>query len=127
MKFLWYEDMKKNLVPIIKNLTSFLGYEMTDAKIKDLDEFLEIGNYRYKDQFLPPEPGWKWALTSKSSCYRKYRVASEPNPQAGETMKKFFRKGEVGDWKNYFTGTKLDDWNTWIKRELEGTDIQIQF
>ena len=57
MKFLWYEDMKKNLVPIIKNLTSFLGYEMTNAKIKDLDEFLEIDNYRYKDQFLPPNQG----------------------------------------------------------------------
>ncbi len=42
-------------------------------------------------------------------------------------MTKFFRKGEVGDWKNYFTGEKLEEWDEWIQKNLEGTDIKIAF
>jgi hypothetical protein len=42
-------------------------------------------------------------------------------------MTKFFRKGEVGDWKNYFCGEKLEEWDQWIKTHLDGTDIKITF
>ena len=44
-----------------------------------------------------------------------------------KAMTKFFRKGEVGDWKNYFSGKKLEEWDAWIKTNLEGTDIKIRF
>ncbi len=44
-----------------------------------------------------------------------------------QAMTRFFRKGEVGDWKNYFTGEKLKEWDEWIEKNLEGTDIKITF
>ena len=44
-----------------------------------------------------------------------------------KTMAQFFRKGQIGDWKNYFTGQKLEEWDAWIKQNLEGTDIKMVF
>ena len=43
------------------------------------------------------------------------------------SMEKFFRKGQIGDWKNYFSGEKLDEWDTWINQNLEGTNIKMVF
>ena len=40
---------------------------------------------------------------------------------------KFFRKGTVGDWKNYFTGEKKEEWDEWIAEQLKGTDIDMSF
>ena len=46
---------------------------------------------------------------------------------ARQNMDKFFRKGQIGDWKNHFTGEKLEEWDAWIKQNLEGTDIKMVF
>ena len=40
---------------------------------------------------------------------------------------KFFRKGTVGNWTEYFEGGKLDEFNKWIEDNLKGTDITIPF
>ena len=39
----------------------------------------------------------------------------------------FFRKGQVGDWKNYFGGEKLSQWDQWIADNLQGTDLEMAF
>ena len=44
-----------------------------------------------------------------------------------QMMTKFFRKGTVGDWKNYIEGENENRWNEWIKNNLEGTDIKMAF
>ena len=38
-------------------------------------------------------------------------------------MKKFIRKGHVGDWKNYFTEESSKAWNDWIDENLKESDI----
>ncbi len=40
---------------------------------------------------------------------------------------KFFRKGQVGDWKNYFEGENLSQWDQWIAENLKGTDLEMVF
>jgi hypothetical protein len=42
-------------------------------------------------------------------------------------MTNFFRKGQIGDWKNYFTGEKLKEWDDWIEDNLTGTEIKMVF
>ncbi len=37
------------------------------------------------------------------------------------------RKGQIGDWKNYFSGDKLAEWDNWIQQNLEGTNIKMVF
>ena len=44
-----------------------------------------------------------------------------------EIMKKFFRKGEVGDWKNHLRGRVLEEFDSWTEKNLEGTDINLTF
>jgi hypothetical protein len=52
---------------------------------------------------------------------------SNGNEKVKNMYSKFFRKGEVGDWKNYFSGEKLVEWDEWIKNNLEGTDLKMSF
>ena len=49
------------------------------------------------------------------------------NEMIKEKFVKFFRKGVVGDWKNYFSGDKLKQWDDWIKSNLEGTELKMSF
>ena len=46
---------------------------------------------------------------------------------SGKRIGNFFRKGQVGDWKNHFTGNKLKKWDDWIAKNLEGSDINFKF
>ena len=56
---------------------------------------------------------------------------SESMSNGDQNMKKmmtnFFRKGQIGDWKNYFTGEKLKEWDDWIEDNLTGTEIKMVF
>ena len=102
VKIVWFEEMKKDLPKVIRELCDFLGYQLSAETVSALVDHVSIENMRQigVDQ-APPE--WK------------------------EAIEKHFRKGKVGDWKNYFQGEKLDEWNKWIEESLKGTDIKISF
>jgi hypothetical protein len=38
----------------------------------------------------------------------------------------FLRKGEVGDWRNYFDKKTSEMWDCWIQDKLEGTGIVMK-
>ena len=99
MKIIWFEDMKKDLIAIIRDVAKFLGKHLTEYRILKLDDLLYIDNFRN-------------ILTEAHNDPR---------------MKKFIRKGKVGDWKNYFTPEKDKIWNAWIEKHLKGTDIKLSF
>lgn len=40
---------------------------------------------------------------------------------------KFFRKGQVGDWKNHFDEEKKKKWNNWIDKNMEGLKLSLTF
>ncbi|XP_059097315.1 sulfotransferase 1B1-like [Tigriopus californicus] len=102
-KFIWFEDMKKDHKAGLKDLAQFLGYERTEEELDALVKHLTIDNMR------------------------DISVAKARNDYEKEFRSKFFRKGQVGDWCNYFQGEALQKWNQWIKRHLEGTDIVMTF
>ena len=96
MKVLWFEDMKNDLIKVIKDVSKFIGYHMTELQVLRLDDHLYIDNFR------------------EVVCEA---MVGDP------TMKGFIRKGKVGDWKNYFTDENLKFWDEWIAENLKGTDI----
>ena len=71
----WFEDMKKDMMQVIRDISKFTGYHMTEYKILKLDDHLHIDNFR------------------------QVMIENSGDPQ----KKDFIRKGIVGDWKNHFT------------------------
>ena len=51
MKFLWYEDMKKDLIPVLRDLCKFTGRHLTEYRILKLDDFVYVDNFRYEKTF----------------------------------------------------------------------------
>ena len=98
MKFIWYEEMKENLEKVIEETSNFLACNLTENKIETLKDNLTIETFRNAEKCFGPN-----------------------NPLAND----FFRKGIVGDWKNYFHGKTLLSLDKWISDNLEDTDIVI--
>ena len=44
---------------------------------------------------------------------------------AEQMADKFFRKGQVGGWTEYFKGEQLEAFEKWIEDNLSGTDITL--
>ncbi|XP_046561662.1 sulfotransferase 1A2-like isoform X2 [Haliotis rubra] len=82
--YLYYEDMKVNPLKCVKDMARFLDLDVTDKFCEDLIEACSFKNLKEKEARHKQEgidPGiWKKG--------------------AGGT---FYRKGEIGDWKNWFT------------------------
>ena len=96
MKIVWFEEMKKDMMKVIKDISTFIGYHMTEYKILKLDDHLYIDNFR--------------------------QVMAQ---SMGDMNAKLIRKGKVGDWKNYFTEENNKSWDEWIAENLKGTDIVL--
>ena len=102
MKFVWYEDMRKNSLKEVSDIASFINHPISEAKIEELVEHLKFSNM-------------------------KDRATKQSADAKSKGLGKFFRKGEVGDWKNHFKGDKLKKWDDWIAKNLEGSDIEFKF
>ena len=102
LKILWFEDMTQNMIKSIQEVASFTGYHLTELKMLQLDDLLYIDNFR------------KAVVNSNEGDEVRQKI-----------MKKFIRKGQVGDWKNYFTDDMNKIWNKWITKHLEDTNIML--
>merc|ERR1711920_826842 len=96
------EDMKKNQKLVIEQLCDFLHHPLSDEKIDALVNHVKFENMRKNPATNP---------TAKLT-------GDEPDD------KNFMRKGQVGDWKNYFDPEKNKEWNAWIARNISGTDME---
>ena len=46
MKFLWFEDIRKDIMKVMREVSIFIGHHMTEYKILKLDDHLHIDNFR---------------------------------------------------------------------------------
>ena len=120
---MWFEDMKKDLQKVIREVAAFTGYHLTDYRVLLLDDHLYVDNFRsdlkcYLRKKMNDHPKF---------CYRKKHPESANTAERKAKMQKFIRKGKVGDWKNHFGDDLLEKFNAHVKKNLEGTDIEFQF
>ncbi|KAK4715250.1 hypothetical protein R3W88_013588 [Solanum pinnatisectum] len=53
------------------------------------------------------------------------KVNTKGKLSSGEENKVFFRKGKVGDWKNYFTIEMNEKLNHIIEQKFEGSGLRF--
>ncbi|XP_048842751.1 sulfotransferase 6B1-like [Brienomyrus brachyistius] len=89
-----FEDMKKNLQQQIKEVSKFLNVSLAEDEI---------------------------TVIAKESTFSVMKEHSkESHGQMGDV---FFRKGEVGDWKNHFSKAQSQEMDTVFEKHLSGTRL----
>ena len=101
MKFIWFEDLKEDTAGNIKDIGHFLGHNLTKEQVDTLCKSTSIDTMRSVSKNLGRDEKEK------------------------EFAEKFFRKGKVGGWADYFHGEKLEEFNKWMDKNMEGTDITL--
>lgn len=98
--FLRYEDMKNDFDRVLNTLCEFLGYELADdrkAIIKDKTSFSKMKKDEFSSMHEIPELG------------------------------SFFRKGQIGSWKDRFTVAQSEDFDRYYEERMHGSDLVFQF
>ena len=103
--FLKYEDMKKDLPAAVARMAKFMGQDISQELVDEIAHRTTFSNMK-KD--------------SSSNCEWMDQVR-KPN-EAG-----FLRKGEVGDWKNYFTPEQEARLNAVYEKRMKGTGLDFDF
>ena len=100
LKFLWFENMKKDTKAVVDELSEFLQHNLNDVMKSRLCEHVKFENM-------------------KKNPYTNPSAVLDMPPE-----KHFLRRGEVGDWKNYFDKERNEKWNMWIYDNIEGTGME---
>ncbi len=98
--FVWFEDMKKDIRGVIRTIAEFLGKTLTEDQVEKIKRHTGFEAMKKNDSV-------------------------NPAPQAPRET--FFRKGEVGDWKNYFTQSQSDYVDKLVNEKLTPVGLQVQW
>lgn len=100
--FLVYEDLQKNLPDVIKKIAKFLGKDIAEEDIHKIIEHCSFQRMS-KNQYV--------GLSKESA----------KNNEAH----RFFRKGKVGDWQNYFSEEQNNRMEKWIESQIQGSGLKF--
>ncbi|GFX40249.1 sulfotransferase 1E1 [Trichonephila clavipes] len=96
---LFYEDLHKDIQGTIKKIATFLDRDVSDEEINDIVDHCSFHN-------MAQNPNVNYQHWDDLGI-RKIHEA------------KFMRKGEIGDWKNYFTSEMCQSMDLWIEDNLK--------
>ncbi|OWF54906.1 sulfotransferase 1C2-like [Mizuhopecten yessoensis] len=102
---MFYEDLQKETVAEIKRLAEFLEVPADEELVKDIADKCSFQKLQ------------KAAIAIKSG--------KVPVTEGG--IKFLFRKGMVGDWKNWFTVAQNERFDELLDRELKGSALKFTY
>ena len=94
LKFLWFEEMKKDRKKVTRELGRFLDVPLTEEQLDGLEEHVKFENM-------------------------KKRTAANPCDKEG-----FFRKGIIGDWQSLFSCEQEAEIDMWSRDNVKGTLLE---
>ncbi|XP_064088778.1 sulfotransferase 1E1-like [Macrobrachium nipponense] len=97
--FVFYEDLKADIIAELGKLNEFLGLNLKEDQLKKVVEATSFENMRKRDQERP--------LTRMEGS--------------------FFRKGVVGDWKNLATPELDAQMDRWIEENSKDMGIKFRY
>ncbi|XP_071957086.1 sulfotransferase 1C4-like [Antedon mediterranea] len=104
--FVKYEDMKKDLGSIVKQVSEFFGWPIPDGKLEEIVKHCSFSSMKEN-----PKTNYK-VLSTKSESTNSFQ---------------FMRKGEVGDWKNYFTVSQSEALDKLNDAKMKGSDLTFEY
>ncbi|CAH1793190.1 unnamed protein product [Owenia fusiformis] len=102
--FIKYEDMKRNSLEEISKIAKFLGKDISTEMLETLYDH-----------------------TKFESMKKNPMVTFAKNPSIDSSISPFLRKGEIGDWKNYFTVAQNERFMDIYNEKMKDTDLSFQF
>ena len=103
---LFFEDMKKDLATNVRKVAKFLGKELTNENVEALVDHLSFKKMRNN-------------ATVNREDMKKVKIFSEDGD--------FMRKGEIGDWKNYFTDEMNKRMDEAIEKHFTPIGLEFQY
>jgi len=101
--FLTYEEMHSDLSEVVRKVGSFLSKDLSKKQVEAIVEHCSFRQMRSNP------------MTNAS---KMERIKGEG---------KFMRKGQVGDWTNYFSKEQNQRMEDWITENTEGSDLPAEW
>ncbi|CAI9556997.1 unnamed protein product [Staurois parvus] len=102
--YLSYEDMLEDLRREIQKVMMFLGKDLSDEVLDDIQRHTTFSVMRENP------------MTNYSNAHRM-----------DQTISPFMRKGICGDWKNHFTLAQRERFDEHYHKEMAGMDLTFHF
>ncbi|XP_050411498.1 sulfotransferase 1B1 isoform X2 [Patella vulgata] len=102
----FYEDLKQNCSYQIKRMSEFLGFNYNNDLFEEITEKCKLENMRANDQKLKEQ---------------------YPLHTSEDGNNFIFRKGIVGDWKNWFTVSQNEEFDQITQKRLRGTNLKFLY
>ncbi|KAI8503897.1 hypothetical protein Bbelb_179650 [Branchiostoma belcheri] len=109
--FIKYEDLKRDLRGHVVKIASFLGKTLSDQRIDEV-----VANCTFSAMKENP-----------ATNYSRNPVLQKMFGKAEGSGIEFIRKGEVGDWKNWFSAEENKILEAIHREKMAGTDLTFQF
>ena len=105
MLFLSYEDMKKDLPSAVAKIAKFIGQDLSQDLVDEIAHRTTFANMKRDSS-----ANYKWIY--------KHRKPSSTE---------FMRKGEVGDWKNYFSPEQVVKLDEVCDKRTKDTGLNLEY
>nr|XP_006633806.1 PREDICTED: sulfotransferase 6B1-like isoform X1 [Lepisosteus oculatus] len=104
MLFLYYESMKKDLPKHVKEISSFLNISVSEDQIREISK--KCSFHEMKEQ------------AEREKVNTNHTVCALTSDR-----KLIFRKGVVGDWRNYFTSKQNVQFDAVFKEKINSSAL----
>ena len=97
VKFVWFEDMKKDMGAMIKDIGKFIGFQVPDDRVESLVAHMRIDNFK------------------KNDAVNKKPIRGSVPDYVRENFN-FIRKGVIGDGKCHFQSPEIEQaFDNWVR------------
>ena len=100
LKFLWYEDILKDLPRTVWDISNFLDRPLTSENVGKIANLLSFENMK-KNPMVNPTSGLP-------------------------KQKTFMRRGIVGDWRNHFNEDMITTWNACVESQSHNDESVLK-
>ncbi len=100
--FVNYEDMQRDIAKSIKEIAQFLGKPLSEDKLADVISHTSFGSMKNNNMVCP-------------------------SPSGDGPRDLFFRKGKIGDWKNYFSVAHSELVDRLVKERFDPIGLTIKY